>query len=337
MLACMKINPFIIGHGRAAQAIASSLHVLNLLEPDLDIAEHRHVPRDTPLRSVSQNTENPVLFIANPAGLHADKICEATQGNFLSIFSEKPVCVDLEQVKRLKEIQQPVAVLHVYRQLWGPQSLRNMIESGEFGKIIAVESRYWQPSVAHRALESKSRSLDWKADPKLSGDFDVYLDLGTHWVDLVSFLIGTEPQRAKAWLSYVNAESPHRDTHVHLTLDFENDVRALGSISKVVHGSTNGLEVHILGEKQSASWNFMAPDEIIIGRGRDRAVLTRKDSFLGSKLMPFHGMGWLEGYIEIMRQAFFEIQGKPSTPYPTMKESLKIAEILLTAEIERAR
>lgn len=76
----------------------------------------------------------------------------------------------------------------------------------------------------------------------------------------------------------------------------------------------------------------MEPDQIIVGVGRDRSILTRQDSSLGSKQSPYHGLGWLEGYIEICRQVLRDIEGEDHTSYPTLAEALKVTEVLLTME-----
>jgi len=328
------IQPFILGSGRAGQAVAKGLQIVALQEPGLALAPPRMLARDAVLADVVRGVENPVLVVANPTGLHAQAILSAARAGFFAIFTEKPACVNLAEVAKLRELKARVAVFHVYRQMWGPQWIAQMLEGNELGEVFSVESRYWQPSVAHRAIEAKLNANDWKNDPRLNGNYDVLLDLGTHWADLIFFLMKEKPSRAQAWASYVNAEAPHRDTHLHLTLDFPKGTRAFGSISKVVHGATNGFEVNVLGSKGSASWNFLAPDEVILGKGRDRTVVTRKEMTSGGQQPPFHGMGWLEGYTEILRQAFFHWCEKPFSPYPTLPASLDVLETLLSTEIE---
>jgi len=61
--------------------------------------------------------------------------------------------------------------------------------------------------------------------------------------------------------------------------------------------------------------------------------VTRNESHWGSRLAPFHGLGWLEGYIEIIHQFLKEAAGQKSNVYPTLPESLKNIEVLLRAHI----
>jgi predicted dehydrogenase len=327
-----QFQPFIMGSGMAGDAIKKSLQLLNILEPQWRILPAKHVKRDESLRDLSSISENPLLFIAHPAGLHAKALREADEASFRAIFCEKPVAVSLDEIDFLKNVKTKTAVFHVYRQSWGPQKLKEMVARGEFGEVFSVESRYWQPSGAHRALHPELRSEGWKTDPLLAGPYGVLLDLGTHWIDLVSYILGDEVRASHGWLSYANTDAPHRDTHIHCSLDYSQGTRALGSISKVVHGSANDLDIHIHGSKKSASWKFLEPDQIIVGVGRDRSILTRQDSSLGSKQSPYHGLGWLEGYIEICRQVLRDIEGEDHTSYPTLAEALRVTEVLLTME-----
>jgi len=331
------IQPFILGSGRAAQAIAKSFHMIGMQEPELALTTPRQLGRGDSLAGLCDPSVTNLLAIANPTGLHAKTILEAAQVGFDAILCEKPVCVTLDEIKSLREVTAKVAVFHGYRQMWGPQNLRRLLQTGEFGEIISIESRYWQASVASRAAEGKLNSADWKNDPKLNGHHDVLLDLGTHWADLMTYLMGEKPSGAQGWISYVNAETPHRDTHVNLTLKYPGGARALGSISKAVHGATNGFELNILGAKQSAYWNFLSPDEVTLGKGRDRFIITRKESLLGGQQPPFHGLGWVDGYAEIVRQTLLDLTGKDFMPYPTLQESLDATEVLLTAELDGRR
>jgi predicted dehydrogenase len=282
-----------------------------------------------------QKYKNSILIISTPPGLHAKTILEGNAAGFKAILCEKPSCVSLEEVATLRSVTTNVGIFHVYRQMWGLQALRKMIELGELGDLICIEGRYWQASAAARALTPGDESfLSWKNNPELSGESDTLLDIGSHWADAVCFLYGEIPSRVRLWRSYKNAERPHRDTHVQLAMDFRSGGRAFGSISKTFHGSTNHFEINLIGTKKSATWNFSNPDEIIIGEGRDRKIVTRTTKSFGSYQAAFHGLGWIEGYIEICRQCILEFRGVQTGIYPKLSENLNIIQSLLEGESE---
>ncbi len=332
----MPITPIVFGSGRAGEAIAKSLACLNILRPDLKLLAPLTLKRGTPLIEAMGENKRVLVCIANPHGLHADAIIEANAANVSAILCEKPACINLQQVVRLRETTVKTAVLHGYRLSWGVQSLKQLIETESLGNVFSIEGRYWQSSAAEKALQPTSNSLsaNWKNDIRLSGQSDAYLDLGTHMADSISFLYGENPTQIKGWRSYANAESAHRDSHAQLSFSFSNGRRGYASVSKNVHGATNQFEVTVLGTKGSASWSFLNPDEIWLGEGRNLRRITRQETSLGSGQAPYHAMGWLEGYIEIahrlIEDAFF---AKPSQ-YPNLQDNLNLLEVMLSAAWE---
>lgn len=320
------IPVYSIGSGNAAHALASALALVLQKEAATDFSSPQRLKRGEALPTVSGPS---LLFIANCHALHADLIREADAKGFTHIVTEKPAVVRLDQIAGLADIRAQVAVCHGYRQNWGPRKMRDAIARGDLGRLVAIEGRYWQASAAARALAPTAPS-GWKNDPALSGPHDVLLDLGTHWADLVTFLVGEKPRAARGRLSYLNAEASHRDTHVHLEIDFSGDLRTWGSVSKTVHGAGNELEIVAIGEKAVWRWAFENPDAIEIGRGKERTRLSRSnDEPVASKLPAHHALGWLEGYVSILTEVVRGITGKPVGSYPTLKESLATAELLL--------
>ena len=332
----MPITPFILGRGMAGQAFQKSLAILALQHPDWGIQGTVPLSRNQK-PEISTQTPNPVLFIANPHGLHASSILEGEKAGFKAVVVEKPACVNLKEVESLKGVRIPVAVCHGYHQMWGPQTLKQMLGTGEFGELISIEGHYWQSSAAQKALEPSPKPHPWKNDPKLSGGSDALIDIGVHWVETAAFLMGEPSFKGSAWLSYANAESSHRDTHVQLNLEFSAGRRALASISKTFHGASNDFEISLIGTQQSATWNFVNPDGIWVGKGGSRTFLPRKENSLGSQQPPFHALGWLEGYIEITRQLLLELLGKSGGNYPRLENNLKVLESLFSLETIRRK
>lgn len=327
----MKITPFLIGSGMAGQAIQKSLEVIKLIHPQLDLAPTVLLKRDQSLEGLISCADNAILFIANPSALHASTILKAEAAGFKTIVCEKPVATDLDQIERLKKVEARVAILHGYRMMWGPQTIKKMLKAGDFGELISIESRYWQSSVAQKAMTKAPERAPWKSDVNLNGKYDVLLDLGSHWMDMITYLADDFPTSTEARLSYINALSSMRDTHLNLNLQFQNGLYATGSISKAVHGAGNSFEINILGAKKSCSWNFLTPDEIIIGEGAHQFIQKRIESTLGGKQNPFHGLGWIDGYIEVIYRCLMELLGEDAD-YPNLNISLKNLELLLRAK-----
>jgi predicted dehydrogenase len=315
----------------AGKAILQSLAFLAQTDPELDLLPVCVVKRGDKLGAyVSGNAVN-VLFIANPSGLHAQFISAGIQAGFSAIAADKPVCVRPEELTLLEKIEAPVTVLHGYRVLWGTRTIKSLIDSGELGEVFCFESRYWQSSSAQAALKGTPEKRPWKDDPKLNGPWDALIDLGSHVADICLYLMSDIPVETRCWAAYRNSAAPHRDTHIHLNMRFKQDRRALASISKTMHGAANDFEYTVLGTKGTATWRFMRPDEIEFGSGGEKRVLYRGSANPSTGTLPFHGLGWLEGYVEITRQTLRQAAGLDFTPVPTLKESLAAMSVLLNA------
>ncbi len=320
-----KITPLILGSGRSGKAIAKSLAMLNILQPQLELAAPIFLKRNASISNERTKYERVLLCISNPHGLHSQSITEADRAGFDAIVCEKPACVKLEQLKQLQNVKTPTAILHAYRQMWGLQLIKEMIENGEFGELITIEGRYWHASAADVAVSSSPKKANWKNDVALSGESDTYLDLGTHLLDAFCFLHGSFEPEIQGWRSYINASSPHRDTHIQVAMNFlPQSKRAFGSISKTVHGSPNHFEINVIGSKKYAKWEFLLADEIHFGMGKDRSIITRRETTSGSQQDPYHATGWLEGYIEISKRLIHHaFNGEPKN-YPTLSENLQL-------------
>jgi predicted dehydrogenase len=325
------IAPVVAGRGMAGQAIMKSLIFLAQADPELNLLPVRQAVRGIPLSSyVSENACN-VLFLANPSGLHAQSILEGERAGFNMIAADKPVCVLPEELLRLQDVQIPVSVFHGYRVMWGTKTIKHMIDAGELGEIFAFESRYWQSSSAQSALKGSPEKRLWKNDIQLNGPSDTLVDLGSHVADICLYLMADTPLERNCSVSYWNSMAPHRDTHVHLYLKFAGNKRALASISKTVHGATNNFEYTVIGAKGTATWRFLQPDEVEHGFGSRISIIRRDAANSSSGTAPFHGMGWLEGYVEIVHQTLRQAAGLSSASIPTLKESLAAMDVLLNA------
>ena len=325
----MSFHISIRGSGRSAHAIKEALAILQLGHPELEIGAVETLARHSPLKAPKVDGEIPVLILCSPHALHAPEIIEGAAGGFRAIFTEKPAAVTLEQMRSLRDLKCPAYVFHVYRETWGLQTLGRLIADGELGDLFSIEGRYWQSSSAERARTGQFVD-NWKNDPSLSGPGDASLDLAVHWLDAAFFLAGVNRPVPGVWTrAYANGEAPHRDTHDLLLCKLESGLTINGSISKTAHGFMNEFEIHVHGTKGSAAWTFGAPDEIMLGHGHERRLLRRNTNEYGSGKAPFHGLGWIEGYIEILKQGLRELQGFGTRDrLPDLKSHLTMLESL---------
>lgn len=333
----------ILGRGSSGQALAAAARVLGwqdarFLDRNADLAAELAAAR-------KQSQAPKFLAIANPHGLHAQTLMAADALGFDALVVEKPAAVNATEVRQLRAIKTPTAVLHGYRMMWGPNALRALMDQKKLGEVFSIESRYWQSSAAERAVQmtaqmslatdSKPSPKSWKTDPSLSGGGDVVLDLVPHALDLASHLLGQHPIQLSGKKSHAGADAPHRDTHVQLQARYRNGCSGMFSVSKIVHGASNQLQISVLGTLGSAHWDFENPDQIILGTGRHSQVLLRESREWGSGFPTYHGMGWLEGYIEVLKRTESDTKLKTNQmSFPELQSNLDLLEVLFKANLE---
>ena len=325
MLMAAKIVPFIRGSGMAGQALA---HALALFPAE--VAAPRWLERDQPL-PVPEDSDRTLLVIAEPHALHTPRLLEAAGQGYRFAICEKPAAVDTAQIAQLETLPIETWVCHGYRMLWGPREIARARQAGRFGAIVSIEGRHWQSSATHERSE-----LSWKDDPELAGHHDVLLDLATHWADLMIHLAGRPPESTSVRRWYVNATSPHRDTHVHLDMKF-GAIASHGSISKTAHGQGNALDLDVVGEHAVASWSLSEPDTIVWGQRGVHSSQARVVAELPARPAPFHALGWMEGYVRVVGQVVSHMLYDRPSQAPTLAEHLSVLRCLLeAAEREQA-
>lgn len=330
-----RLTPYILGSGLAGTAIAEAFALLSLTEKELTFEKPLQVSRDEKLADLSLD-KNSVVCIANPSGLHAPRLIEAIKAGAGLVICEKPTAVNHAQLKQLQSIKGKVAVLHVYRQLWGIQKIRQLIEEGAFGRIVAIDGKLWQSSrVGHfTPSAAPAQKREWVGDIALTGQYGVSLGLGTHWLDVARYLCGEDVSLQLSTVRDMHGGERKEDTYINMQLESTSGIHISGSVSNMVHGARNDLEITVLGEKGMARWHFLTPDEITWATGKEQKVMYRDERASGSGHPPFHGLGWLEGYIEIIRQSCRDLLGLPHKPYPTLEDSNAVLALLLETRPE---
>lgn len=118
------------------------------------------------------------LVIATPSALHADQAVRALERG-VSVFCQKPLGRNADEVRRVVETARRMdcllAVDLSYRHTQGMRQLRDLVRSGEAGRIFAAEITF------HNAY---GPDKPWFYDRSASGG-GCLMDLGVHLVDLL--------------------------------------------------------------------------------------------------------------------------------------------------------
>lgn len=132
-----------------------------------------------------------VVDICVPTFLHTDYVIRAME-RVENIIVEKPICLNEEDVHRLLKAKEEsgalVQVGHVVRFMGAYQYLKEVVGSGEYGKIIAGNFARISP-----------RPVWMKGHDDIDRTGTMALDMHIHDVDYIRYLMESEPEKMNSW------------------------------------------------------------------------------------------------------------------------------------------
>lgn len=156
-----------------------------------DFAARHGVPEHTTDAShVIDHPEVDAVYVATPPGSHAEyALLVARAGK--PCYVEKPMARNTTECERMvtafADAKLPLFVAYYRRCLPRFVAVARLIESGELGELMTVHYTY-QGERRHRAAGGP-RAPSWREDPCTAGG-GLFLDLGSHVLDLLDFLLG---------------------------------------------------------------------------------------------------------------------------------------------------
>ena len=307
-----------------------------------------------------------VVVVASPNYLHYPQAKAALEAG-KHIICEKPLAVSTAESATLvalaTEKQLANAVSYNLRFYPLVQESRARIADGELGeKIYIIHGAYLQDWLLF------DTDWNWRLDPDLGGELRAVADIGSHWIDIVTFVTNTRvksvyadlatflPVRRKPKVNIatfggqqvgetgcVDKEIKTEDFATVL-LAFDNGSHGVVTISQVSSGRKNRLYFEINGSQSSLSWNSEIPNHLWIGhRDEPNQQLIKDPSMMkeSTRWTASYPGGHAEGYPDTFKQlhkAFYEyIQAESfdSTPnFPTFKDGHNM--LLVEAAIQRS-
>jgi predicted dehydrogenase len=234
-----------------------------------------------------------VVHITSPNNAHVPQSLAALRAG-KHVICEKPLGMTTKEtaqvVAAVKRKSSPVfAVNYMCRFFPAVLQMRAMVQRGDLGQIIHVQGHFFQDWLL------QATDYNWRVLAKEGGKLRAVGDIGTHWIDAVSFILG-----ARAESVFAHIETFHKTrlrpkgevqtfakvdprTMVPYKVDTEDfgsvllkfgaakhgfvkGVHASASISQVAAGWKCSLALGIYGTKGSVRWDLQQPNEIQVGR-----------------------------------------------------------------------
>lgn len=248
------------------------------------------------------------------------------------MLCEKPLALDSREsatlVSLVKETRRVAGIAYNLRYYPLCQEARALIRKGAIGQVKLVHGSFLQDWLLFPT------DWNWRLEAKLGGELRAVSDIGTHWLDLATWMIGSSVSELCADLATVlptrlrpkgRVESFQKaaageteevmintDDYGSVMLRFENDARGAMTVSQVSAGRKARLWIEVDGSEGSLVFDSESPNTLWIGR-RDRACeLLPKDPSLQSpesRGYAAYPAGHAEGYPDTFVQLFKDFYG----------------------------
>lgn len=289
-----------------------------------------------------------VVHITSPNKVHvAQSLAALAAGKH--VVCEKPLGMTAQEtakvVAAVKRKNSPVfAVNYMCRFFPAVLQMRALVQRGELGQIIHVQGHFFQDWLL------QPTDYNWRLLASEGGRLRAVGDIGTHWIDAVSFILGARVESVFAHLEtfHKTRYRPRGEVQTFAKVDpktmvpYRCDTEDLGSlllkfgrarhgyvsgthanasISQVAAGWKCSLALGIYGTRGSVRWDLQQPNEILVGR-RDEPnqVLQRATAGFNEEVAGFtdypggHPEGFPDSHKMHYRAVYEHIASGRSTP-----------------------
>ena len=310
-----------------------------------------------------------VVHLATPNNLHFAHARAALLAG-KHVICEKPLALTSKEsgelVRLAAEKNLVTAVNHNLRMYPMVQQARSAVQSGELGKLFILQGSYLQDWLLFPT------DWSWRLEPEIGGSVRAVGDIGTHWLDLLTFITGLHidevyadfstfiPTRKKPKKEVETftgktlqpsdfIDQPiHTEDYASILLHYQNGVRGVLTVSQVSAGRKNRLYYEISGSKSSLAWDSERPNELWIGQRTAANQLLLKDPSLLSpeaRAVTSYPGGHNEGFPDTFKQLYAKVYAyilagdynqKPD--FPTFADGhyeMQLCEAILRSAKER--
>ena len=288
-----------------------------------------------------------VVHITSPNHLHHEHASAALRAG-KHVVCEKPLAMTPAESAELLQLAEQSGRVHAvnFNLRFYPlcRHVRGLVKQGELGDIRLISGHYLQDWLL---LDT---DWNWRLEPELGGELRAVADIGSHWMDLTTFLAGKRITSVMADLAtFIKtrrrpagpvetfatdhggktvAREIHTEDSAMILLRYEDETRGALTVSQVSPGRKNSLVFEIDGSTSAAAWNSERPDELWLGhRGRPNEILLRDPALLNEDARAATSLpgGHAEGFADTFKALYAAVyravaEGKPGEGYPTFAD-----------------
>lgn len=311
-------------------------------------AERLGIPHAfTDYRELLRSGEVDVVHVTSPNRYHCE-MALATLAAGKHCICEKPLAMNTAETARIVKLARSTGTVFAvnYNVRFYPAvlQLRQMVARGDLGEIIHVNGSYLQDWLF------RDTDYNWRLLPQEGGKLRAVADIGTHWMDTVSFIVGSRIRSVFADLgtwhkqrkrplgeveTFGKAEAVRKyasypvrtEDFGSVLLDFANGARGNLGVSQVAAGRKNCIRLEVYGSRQAAWWCSEHPEVLHFGR-RDEAnavAIRGTASFADAAAYSDYPAGHVEGFPDTFKMLFRSV-------YTAISQGGQGAPLFATAE-----
>ncbi|MEA2621617.1 MAG: hypothetical protein QOH61_527 [Chloroflexota bacterium] len=235
------------------------------------------------------------------------------------------------------------------------QHVAQLVSEGGLGNVRLVTGHYFQDWLLH------DTDWNWRLEKEQGGALRAVGDIGSHWLDLVSFLAGLRVEAVMADLATfipvrhkpsgpVQTYSTERagqtipteiDTEdmASILLRFEGGARGSVSVSQMSPGRKNSLTYQVDGATSAVAWDSERPEELWIGhRDRPNETLIRNPALMNAagrtaaRLPGGHVEGFADTFSAMFSAVYTDVAAGRPSPAPAYATFADGHEEMLVAD-----
>ncbi|MBQ6374566.1 MAG: Gfo/Idh/MocA family oxidoreductase [Clostridia bacterium] len=252
------------------------------------------------------------VSICTPNDQHEAMAIEAIRAG-KHVYIDKPLAVTADAADNIARAAaaSDVFTQMVFNNRFFPATLRarQLIVEGRIGDVLSFQARY-----LHSGSVDPDKPIGWKQQAQGG----VLLDMGSHALDLIIWLVGW-PKRALCRTRVLYPARPTRsggvetdlgDDHMLAMLELPNGALGTVEASKIATGTNDELTLEVRGTRGALKWDLMDPNylyffdqdvpEAAYGGQRGFTQIESVQRYPapgGSFLPPKSAIGWDRGHI----------------------------------------
>ena len=222
-------------------------------------------------RELLERDDIHIIDVCTPNYLHCEQVTAALKAG-KHVYCDKPLAMNADEARGIVELARKVGttcqVTFHNRFCPAMQRAKQLVDSGFLGDVMSFRAVY-----LHAGYTNPDRPISWRLQFEKSGG-GALMDLGSHVIDLVRFLIG-DFSRVQANLRTIIKDRPvskGSSERVPVTVDdlailqLETSGGAIGTleVSRIATGANDDLRFEIHGARGAIAYNLMEPNWLYV-------------------------------------------------------------------------